>query len=123
MLNADVVVEGIDSRPAVDAIIKYRRRIVRSARWHAWKLNRFTGAAYLPLAFVQVNIYRRDFRRRRFSGVGLGKDLICTLRFQRMRRIKSPDIIGSTIHVMRRWRIAWNRAWLRTWCRDVEDLH
>ena len=27
---------------------------------------------------------------------GVGKDLICTLRFQRMRRIKSPDIIGAT---------------------------
>ena len=49
VLNADVVMEGIDSGPAIDAIIKYRRRIVRSARWLAWKLNGFTGAAYLPL--------------------------------------------------------------------------
>ena len=116
------VMEGIDGKPVVDAIFKYRRRIARLARRYAWKLNRLTGAAYLPLAFLQVNIYRRDYRCRRFGEIGLGKDLMCTLRFQRMRRIKSPDIIGSTVRVIGKWRIAWNRAWLQTWCRDVEDL-
>ena len=122
VLKADIVMEGIDGKPMVYAIFKYRRRIARLARRYAWKLNRLTGAAYLPLAFLQVNIYRRDYRCRRFGEIGLGKDLICTLRFQRMRRIKSPDIIGSTVCVIAKWRIAWNRAWLQTWCHDVEDL-
>ena len=77
---------------------------------------------YLPLAFLQVNIYRRDYRRRRLGEIGLGKDLICTLRFQRMRRIKSPDIIGATVHVTGKWRIAWNRAWLQTWSENGDDV-
>ena len=122
VLKADVVIEGIDGRPVVDAIFKCRRRIARLARRYAWKQNRLTGAAYLPLAFLQVNIYRRDYRCRRFGEIGLGRDLICTLRFQRMRRIKSPDIIGSTVRAIGKWRIAWNRAWLQRWCRNVEDL-
>ena len=122
VLKADVVVEGIDGKPAVDPIVKYRRRIARLAKGYARKLDRLTTATYLPLAFLQVNIYRRDYRRRRLGEIGLGKDLICTLRFQRMRRIKSPDIIGATVHVTGKWRIAWNRAWLQTWSENGDDV-
>ena len=122
VLRADVVVEGIYGKPAVDVISKYRRRIARLAKRYARKLNRLTTATYLPLALLQVNIYRRDYRRRRLDEIGLGKDLICTLRFQRMRRIKSPDIIGATVHVTGKWRIAWNRAWLQTWSENGDDV-
>lgn len=122
VLRADVVMEGINGKSAVDSIVKYRGRIARLARRYARKLNRSTVAAYLPLAFLQANIYQRDYRTRRFGEVGLDKDLICTLRFQRMRRIESPDIIGATVHVIGKWRIAWNRRWLETWCRDAKDL-
>ena len=120
VLKADVVMQDLDGKAAVDAVVKHRRYIVRSARRHARKLNRLAGAAYLPLAFVQVHIYRRDYRKRRLRGFGLGRDLICTLRLRRMRRIKSPDIIGSTIQVVGKWRIAWNKAWLESWCEKTE---
>ena len=122
VLNADVVMQGLEGKAAVDAVIKYRRYIVRSARRHARRLNRLSGAAYLPLAFVQVQIYRRDYRKRRLRSLGLGRDLICTLRLQRMRRIKSPDIIGSTVQVVGQWRIAWNRAWLQSWRGEAERI-
>ena len=91
VLNADVVMQGLDGEAAVDAVIKYRRYIVRSARRHARKLNRLAGAAYLPWAFVQVNIYRRDYAR-----VLCGSRLIPCRRRSSIRR--RPGV-GSTRRV------------------------
>jgi hypothetical protein len=73
-----------------------------------------SGSAYLPLGYAHVAVFRRDYRRRRLSGFGLGNDLVCTVRLQRIRRIKSPDVLGSTVETMGKWRIAWNKAWLET---------
>ena len=114
VLNASVIVEGLEDEAVVDAIHRHRRRIVRSAIKQARKVHRLSIAAYLPLVFAQVAVFKRDYRRRRLSGFGLGKDLVCTVRFQRIRRIQSPDILGSTVEIIGKWRIAWNRAWLKT---------
>ena len=114
VLNASVIMEGLEDEAAVDIIHGHRRRIVRSAVKQARKAHRLSIAAYLPLAFAQVAVFKRDYRRRRLSGFGLGKELVCTVRFQRMRRIKSPNIHGSTVEISGKWRIAWNGAWLKT---------
>ena len=114
VLDASVVMEGLEDKAAVDTIHRHRRRIVRSAVKQARRAHRLSLAAYLPLAFVQVAVFKRDYRRRRLSGFGLGKELVCTVRFQRMRRITSPDILGSTVETIGKWRIAWNGAWLKT---------
>ena len=123
VLRADVVMQGTDGTSTGDTIIRYRRYILRSATRHARKLHRWTAASYLPLAFAQVHIYHRDYRRRRLNGFGLGEDLMCTLRFRRMSRIRSPDIVGSTVQVLGKWRIAWNRAWLRSCHRETEVVN
>ena len=68
---------------------------------------------YLPLGFCRISVYRRDYRVRRLSNLGLADDLVCTIQVQRIRRIKSPDIAGSTIETKGRYRIAWNRNWLK----------
>lgn len=114
VLNAEVVVEGLHDGTAVSVIRRYRRRVIRSATKHARRENGLSVAAYLPLGYAQVTVFRRDYRRRRLSGFGLGNDLVCTIRFQRIRRIKSPDIFGSTVEAIGKWRIAWNAAWLET---------
>ena len=114
VLNADIVIEGLEDHTAVDVIRKHRRRIVRSARRHARRRSRLTGAVFLPLGYAYVAVFRRDYRRRRLSGFGLDSDLVCTVQLQKLRRIKSPDIIGSTVETVGKWRIAWNRAWLET---------
>jgi hypothetical protein len=57
-------------------------------------------------------VYRKDYRARRLKSFGLGSDLVCTVRFQRMSRIRSPDILGSTVESAGRWRVAWNKSWL-----------
>ena len=113
MLNAEVVLEGLDDQEdALGIVRRHRRRIVRSAIRLARKERRFAACVYLPIGFAQVAVFRRDYRRRRLSGFGLGSDLVCTVRLQRIRRIKSPDLMGSTVEEIGKWRIAWNRAWL-----------
>ena len=112
VLNAVVSIDRVDDGAMADAIRRHRRRIVRSAITQARRERRWNNAAYLPLGFAQIAVFQRDFRQRRLSGFGTGKDLVCTVRFQRIRRIKSPDIVGSTVEKIGRWRIAWNRAWL-----------
>ena len=113
VLRADIVISGLDDRAAMNLVRKNRGRLLRLAKRHARRENRLALAAYLPIGFAQVNVFRRDYRARRLSSFGLGDDLVCTVRRQRIRRIKAPDILRSTVEVMGTWRIAWNEAWLK----------
>ena len=112
VLNAQVVVEGIDDCDMADIVRRNRRRIVRLAKQQAGKQCGFSLAARLPVGFANVAVFRRDFRRRRLSSFGLGDDLVCTVKLRRIRRIQSPDLMGSTVENKGKWRIAWNKAWL-----------
>ena len=114
VLNAEAVLEDLErGSDPFRTVRRLRRRILRSAIRYVRSEARFSGCAYLPIAFAQISVFRRDYRRRRLPNFRLGEDLVCTVRFQRMRRIKSPDIIGSTVEKTGKWRIAWNSAWLR----------
>jgi hypothetical protein len=96
-----------------EMIRKWRRRIVKNALHHARaNAGRLGTVSHLPLGFVRLRVFRKDYRCRRLCNFGLGQDLICTIQFHRIRRIQSPDIIGSTVEKKGKWRIAWNRAWL-----------
>ncbi len=119
VLNAEVVLAGLDDEEIASVIRKQLHRIVRSGVRRARKLGFGGVATYLPLGFARVAVFRRDYRRRRLSGFGLGRDLVCTVQLQRIGRIKSPDIRGSTIENVGKWRIAWNKAWLKTNGRNV----
>lgn len=112
VVRGGVVVEGLDGHELVKVIRNNRGRIVRMGKRHARKAGGFCIATLLPIGYAQIAVFRRDYRHRRVSGFGLGKDLVCTIRLQRLRHINSPDIIGSTIETNGKWRIAWNRAWL-----------
>lgn len=106
VLNGAVVLE----RPDPETLRENLRRIVQCALDIT---TADTGATrLLPLGFAQVAVFCRDYRTRRLSGFGLGGDLVCTVRYQSIRRIRSPDILGSTVETRGPWRIAWNRAWL-----------
>jgi len=119
VLNAEIVIEGLDDATIVSVIRRYRHRIISTAIKHVRRENRLNGASYLPLGYAYVSVFRRDYRRRRLSGFGLGNDLVCTVKLQRIRRIKSPDIIGSSVENIGKWRIAWNKEWLETNGRQV----
>lgn len=111
ILHATVVIEGLDEPKAMEIIGRNRKRIINSARRKARQENRFCVAAYLPLGFAQVAVFRRDYRRRRLTNFGLGDDLVCTVSFQRLAQINRPDIHGSKVETLGKWRLAWNQAW------------
>lgn len=112
VIRGNVVVEGLGPNKVVETIRNHRRRIIRAAVSQARRERGWSAAAYLPIAFAQVGVFRRDFRCRRLSDFGLGEDLICTVRLHRQSRIRNPDIAGSSVESDGKWRIAWNRAWL-----------
>jgi hypothetical protein len=108
--KGDVVIDGIAPGKVVETTRRHRHRIIRAAVRRARRHG--CHAAWLPIAFAQVGVFRRDYRSRRLSSFGLDEDLVCTVRHQRLQRIQCPDIAGSTVEVDGNWRIAWNRAWL-----------
>ena len=113
VLDARVVI-GREVRDLDQDLIRRNcARIVRkSARIVRAELSVFNICKYLPLGFCRIHVYRKDHRTRRLSNFGLANDLVCTIQVQRIRRIRSPDIFGSTIEIKGRYRIAWNRNWL-----------
>ena len=114
VLRSEVVIEGIEDEEVVEVVRKNRHRIVRLAKQHASKQCGVGFAAKLPVGFARVAVFRRDYRRRRLTSFGLGDDLVCTVTLQRISRIQSPNLIGSTVEANGKWRIAWNRGWLDT---------
>ena len=121
VLRGDVVFDGLDGQEIVRAIRKNRNLIVKSGKRHARRKGGLNAAHLLPIGYAQVAVFRRDYRERRLSGFGLADDLVCTVRLQRIRRIKAPDILGSTIETKGKWRIAWNQAWLASVGQHVLD--
>jgi hypothetical protein len=115
VLRGAVVLPDTDPAAVVEAVRRNRRRILKAASRQAREsVSRWNVTRYLPLGYARVGVFACDYRRRRLGGFGLGPDLICTVQLQRIRRIKSPDIMGSEIESSGRWRIAWNRSWLES---------
>ncbi len=105
VLNGSVVMPHL-SPPQIR---RFRRRIIDAALSIATANTHIAG--HIPLGFAQISVFCRDYRARRLASYGLGPDLVCT-RYQTISRIRSLDIMGSTVEVAGAWRIAWNRAWL-----------
>lgn len=113
VLKGSVFLEFPDGKLTQDLVRKFRRGIVRQALSGArHKTSIFKISRFLPLGFARISVFCKDYRRRRLSGFGLGRHIVCTIQVKRIQRIRSPDIIGSTIEQLGGYRIAWNRSWL-----------
>lgn len=121
VLTGDIVIDGLDGEEIVGVIRKSCKRLVRVGKRYARKTRRFNRTNRLPIGYAQVAVFKRDYRKRRLSRFGLAEDLVCTVRLQRIQRIKAPDILGSTIEIKGKWRIAWNKAWLDSVGQHVLD--
>ncbi len=121
VLWGSVVLEGVADQELVEVIRDNCGRIVKKGKRNARGTSGFNFAGLLPIGYAQINVFRRDYRRRRLSSFGLGDDLVCTVRLQRISRIKAPDIFESTIETRGKWRIAWNKAWLDSVGNQVLD--
>ncbi|MEL7667029.1 MAG: hypothetical protein AAGU73_02350 [Actinomycetota bacterium] len=114
-LEGTVVLDDVHPSAVAGIVKRNRRSVIRTARKVAPRsLDRLDIVRYLPLGYVRIAVVDRDFRRRRLSSFGLGPELVCTVERKRIARIKSPDIMGSTIEQTGHWRIAWNRSWLES---------
>jgi len=98
VLNGSVYIKAQKIEINKNLIKKSCRRIVHKALSNARShTSRMKLERYLPLGFARVSVFQKDYRRRRLSGYGLEKDLVCTVQVQKIKRIKSPDLFGSTI--------------------------
>ena len=111
VLNGTVFIDNY-SLPITQKTIKnIKHAIVKSTLSVARKKTPwFDISRYLPLGFASISVYRKNYRRRQLYG--LGPDLICTIRIKHIKRIQCPDIMGSTIELAGKYRVAWNKAWL-----------
>jgi len=116
VVNGSVWFRAAEGSVTQDDVRRFRRGIVRAALKEARRrhTSSFSVLRRLPIGYTRISVFQRDYRRRRLSNYGLDSDLVCTVQLQRIGRIKSPDILGSTIEQHGAYRIAWNRAWLDT---------
>lgn len=123
-LEGTVVLDDVHPSAVAAIVRRNRRRVVRAARKVALRsLDGLDIVRFLPLGYARIAVVERDYRRRRLSSFGLGPELVCTVERKRIARIKSPDIAGSTIEQVGRWRIAWNRSWLESGGSKSEATH
>ncbi len=115
VLKADVVLESSSGHVEQMHVRRQCKSIIRKSLRKARSERPYTSLLrYLPLGYARVNLFQVDYRRRKLANFGLAKDLIGTVQIQRIKRIKAPDIIGSTIEFARGVRIAWNSRWLES---------
>jgi len=87
------------------------RKAVKVARR---RTKRLALGRYLPVGFARVSAYRRDFRVRHLGVSGLIPELIATIEFKRLARVRTIDIIGGTPDIIQGCRVVWNRNPSRT---------
>lgn len=98
-----------------DLIKKLRKKIVRkSFKYAKAQMEYFRIAKYLPLGYATIHVFQKNYRKRHLESFGLKKDLVCTIRVKKIRRIQSPDIFDSEVEIIGGFRIAWNKAWLES---------
>ena len=114
VLNATVVLETVSDEASAAQIRASCHRIITSAsraarRSHPW----WFPVQWLPLGWARVAVFCKDHRKRRLESYGLGPDLVCTVQVRRLKHVKAPDILGSSIEQKGPYRIAWNSAWTK----------
>lgn len=84
-------------------------RIVKRVVKHARKNEgRYNILSFLPVGFVRLCIYSKDFRVRKLGVSGLIPELLCTIELKKLKRIKCPDILGGKPEIIKNFRVVWN---------------
>lgn len=112
-LSGSVILKEFDSSFDQDRIRKYRKKTInKTLKTARKKVSFFNLLRYIPIGYARLSLFRKDFRIRRLENYGLSTDLIGTLQVSRKKTIDVPDIYGSTIELIGKYRIAWNASWL-----------
>ncbi len=109
MINGRIVINTTLKIPIYELIRKYCRYIIRKVTSSARKRTKVTDISkYLPLGFIRIILYEKDFRIRILGSVGITPELICTLEIKTLKRIKAPDIMGVIPEWIKNIKIEWN---------------
>lgn len=113
VLNGNVYIEPknclIDKDLIRNSCASIVKKTFKSARN---KTSYISMNKYLPLGYALVNVFRKNYRRRKLSNNGLSSDLVCRIRLQRIKHIKAPFLFGAEIENNGSYIIEWNKAWL-----------
>jgi hypothetical protein len=110
VLNASVVVESNSDKQLDNLIRANCSRIASAAIKVARQRAHFNNASkYLIVGYFRIKIFARDYRIRKLENSGLMPDLLCTLEFNKTKKIKSIDIAGGIPEIIGDYRIVWNK--------------
>ncbi len=113
VLQGSIFINTKDFKDPLQLVRDSRRRIIKKMLSEArYQTSIFSIVRYLPLVFARIAVFCKDHRRRHLENYGLGEDLVCTIQVKKIKRIRRPDIFGSTLEQIGKYRIAWNKAWL-----------
>jgi hypothetical protein len=112
VLNSSVIIENSKNIPiTMNDIRNQLIRIINISE----REGRIKGSfieKWLPLGYVKIKIYNKDYRIRKIINYGLENHLVCEIEFKKIERIRSIYIMGSTLEKYNNFIIAWNRKWL-----------
>jgi hypothetical protein len=105
------VIIKIDSNEPIDDLIRTNcDYIVKETVMSARKRTKMTDVSkYLPLGYLLMHVYSEDFRIRKLKNSGLIPELLCTIEFKRLKRIRTIDIAGGKPEIIKGFRIVWNK--------------
>jgi hypothetical protein len=111
VLNADVVIESNEKISTSDVKNIGNKLISIALKAARKQLPLYSFVRYLPLGYARVSLFNKDYRCKHLESFGLLKELIGTVKLQKIMRIKSPDLLGSSTEHAGRLSYAWNRSW------------
>jgi len=95
----------------IELVRKDYKKITRYAIRKSKKEMPYWWHRFLRTSYIRVTIYDRDLRKRQLRGSGLIDSLVCSISFNRSRKIRNIDFIGGKLEEKGRYRIVWNGKW------------
>jgi len=111
--KVDIVLSKLGESISKQYILDMRRMIIRLAIRRCRRKTNNIILKMLPITFIEIHLFQKDYRLRKLNSFGLGEDLIGTIRIQRNSYMQVPFIWHSTIERYGQIIFAWNRAWLK----------
>ena len=110
VVNARVVIKPHSNKNVEDLIRDNYGSIVKETVKAARKREKIIDSSkYLPLGYALISVYSEDFRIRKLKNSGLIHELLCTIEFKRLKKIRTVDIAGGKPEIIKRFRIVWNK--------------
>lgn len=110
VVNGSVVIKSNSVSDVKDLVRGCCNSIVRKAVRSARKKTKMSKLSrYLRLGYLRIGIYSEDFRIRKLINSGLIPELLCTIEFKRLQRIRTIDIFGGEPETIKKFRIVWNK--------------